>query len=178
MKLDHAETNLVKKILFSDPKPDFITGLSANDRSILDRLGAKLSGAIKTELYVDGAANLADKRAGIGGLAFQNGQEIFRFADQIGEATNNQAEYRSLIRGMELLLEYRCRQIKIYMDSELVVRQIKGAYRVKNERMKPLYSSSVQLLSKFDDWEIAHVPRTNNRRADQLSKEGLKKKLA
>ncbi len=176
MKLDHSETKLIKGLLFTDPVPDIIAGLSDDDRVVLDKLGAKLSGSIKTELFVDGAANLADKIAGIGGMALQEGQEIFSFAEQIGEATNNQAEYRALIRGIELLLDHQCKDIKIYMDSELVVRQIKGEYRVKNERMKPLYASAVKLLLKFDDWKIEHVMRSNNRRADLLSKEGLKKK--
>ncbi|NQT97669.1 MAG: ribonuclease HI family protein [Candidatus Marinimicrobia bacterium] len=173
MKLDQNEIEILKKLFLSDVKYKLNSTLSNQERSILENLRDKLFTSPVIEVFVDGASDLQNKIAGIGGVAYQHGQEVFRFADYIGEATNNQAEYQALIQGLNLLKDLNAKQIKVFMDSELVVKQINGEYRVKHKRMKPLYKKSTDLLSIFDDWVIEAVPREKNKIADILSKKGM-----
>ena len=124
-------------------------------------------------LYVDGASQPQKKQGGIGGVIYLNDSEIENFAENIGEATNNEAEYSALIRGCELLQKYEPGKVYIFADSEFMVKQINGEYQVKNERMKKLYGKAMSVLQQFPEWTIAHVPRERNRRADQLSKQAI-----
>ena len=173
MKLDQNEIEILKKLFLSDVKHKFVSILSNQERSILENLHDKLFNSTVIEIFVDGASDLQNKIAGIGGVAYQHGHELFRFAEYIGEATNNQAEYQALIHGLNLLKDFNAKQIKVFMDSELVVKQIKGEYRVRHERMKPLFKKSTDLLSIFNHWVIESVPREKNKIADILSKEGM-----
>ncbi|NQU28624.1 MAG: ribonuclease HI family protein [Candidatus Marinimicrobia bacterium] len=155
-----------------------INDLSDSDRKIITNLKINISkeSSNAVRLFVDGAADLNNKIAGIGGVAFQNDRKIFEFADFIGEATNNQAEYRSLIKGLELLIKNGIKSANIYMDSELVVRQINGRYKVKNERMIPLYNISCELLARMVQYSVTHIFRDKNQEADRLSKMGMRSK--
>lgn len=91
----------------------------------------------------------------------------------IGQATNNQAEYHALIWGIENALFKRVRMLTIEMDSELVVKQIKGQYRVKNAQLKPLYQFVLQLLQGFYSYEIRHVYRSENSMSDKLANQAM-----
>lgn len=124
-------------------------------------------------MYVDGASQPQKKQGGIGGVIYLNDSEIENFAENIGEATNNEAEYNALIRGCELLKKYEPEKVFIFADSEFMVKQVNGEYQVKNERMKKLYGQAMNALQKFPEWTLAHVPRERNRRADQLSKQAI-----
>lgn len=124
-------------------------------------------------LFVDGASQLQKKRAGIGGVIYLDDSEIESFSEHIGDATNNEAEYQAMIRGLELLTKYKPEKIYVFADSELVVRQINGQYKVKNPRMQKLFGKVMTLLQQYDHWNVEHVPREQNMRADQLSKQGL-----
>ena len=127
-------------------------------------------------LYVDGAADLHSKTAGIGGVFYNNAdEEIYRFSEYLDDATNNEAEYTALIKGLKYGLELKLININIYSDSELIVKQINGDYKVKNDRMKKLHHIVLNLLEQYDSWVINHVMRDKNIIADKLSKDGRKK---
>ena len=126
------------------------------------------------ELYVDGAADLHSKSAGIGGVIFKDSQELLTFSKPLYDKTNNESEYLALLEGLNVSLELSILNINIYADSELVVRQVNGVYKVKNDRMKVLHSDVINLLEKFNEWSINHISRDNNQIADKLSKDGMK----
>lgn len=89
-------------------------------------------------------------------------------AEPIGPATNNVAEYRALIRGLERASELGASELEIIGDSELIARQLTGAYKVKHPSMKPLYERAIATLGGFERWRIRTVPRSENARADAL----------
>tara|TARA_B100000902_G_scaffold248877_1_gene235541 strand:- start:526 stop:1038 length:513 start_codon:yes stop_codon:yes gene_type:complete len=130
-------------------------------------------------LFTDGACEFNDEykpvNAGIGGVVKLNDKALFSFSENIGVKTNNEAEYLALIKGLNLCLENKILNISIFADSELIVKQINGDYKVKNERMAALHKKTHELLSKLDSWEIKHVLRDLNVEADELSKQGLTK---
>ena len=130
-------------------------------------------------LFTDGACEFNDEykpiNAGIGGVVKLNDKALFSFSENIGVKTNNEAEYLALIKGLNLCLENKILNISIFADSELVVKQINGSYKVKNERMADLHKRTHELLSKFNSWNINHVFRYKNDEADNLSKQGLSK---
>ena len=88
-------------------------------------------------------------------------------------ATNNVAEYRALLRGIEWARGLGADQLEIVGDSELVARQLTGAYKVKHQAMKPLYEEAMAALRAFADWRIRTVPRSENARADELVNRAL-----
>jgi len=126
-------------------------------------------------LFTDGASQLDKNNAGIGGLLKSGEETIFSFAENIGDCTNNEAEYLALIKGIELCIEKKILDVNIFCDSELIVRQVNGDYKVKNERMIKLHARAIDLCSLLGDWSVSHVMREKNTEADLLSKEGLTK---
>lgn len=130
-------------------------------------------------LYVDGASDMENGRAGIGGIFYLAGKsndekkELYSFSEYIGKATNNEAEYRAFIRGLEFGQQLNGRDISIFSDSELLVKQINLEYQVKNKRLQKLYREAKELLTMFHSWKINHIPREQNKIADILSKQGL-----
>jgi len=89
-------------------------------------------------------------------------------AERIGVATNNVAEYRAVLRGVERARALGAGEVELVNDSELVARQLSGAYKVKHPAMKPLYEQAIDALRAFDRWRIRSVPRAENARADEL----------
>ncbi len=130
-------------------------------------------------LFTDGACEFDDDykpvNAGIGGLLKIDNKIIFSFSENIGKKTNNEAEYIALIKGIEICVESNILNISIFSDSELVVKQINGDYKVKNDRMSKLHKRTHELLSELKSWKVVHVLRDKNVEADELSKEGLSK---
>ena len=154
--------------------PDNLQSVDENTRKVLDELINNDENINAISLFIDGAADLHTKTAGIGGVFFgENNEELYRFSEYLDDSTNNEAEYSALIRGLELGLELNIMNIEIYADSELVVKQINGYYKVKHERMKPLHRKAIALLCQYSNWILQHVPRDNNTIADKLSKEGM-----
>jgi len=88
--------------------------------------------------------------------------------DYIGEATNNVAEYRALLLGLELARSLGAREVEVVGDSELVARQIGGEYKVKHAGLKPLFEQAMQALRGFERWSVRSVPRDENAHADEL----------
>lgn len=103
----------------------------------------------------------------------EHGNEVDRVGEVLGSTTNNVAEYTGLVRGLERARDHGVREINVLGDSELIVKQIKGEYRVKNAQLKPLWEQASQLMKGFDSASIAHVYRTDNAIADSLVNEAL-----
>ena len=125
-------------------------------------------------LHVDGGARGNPGPAAIGGvLSEPDGTTLTTFAQTIGESTNNVAEYRALLRGLELAAARGAREVRVINDSQLIARQVSGAYRVKHPAMQELHRQAVALLQGFDHWSIESVPRSQNAAADALVNEAL-----
>lgn len=97
-----------------------------------------------------------------------SGTQLEAKAFFIGKATNNLAEYTALVKAIEAAAKIGSEQLTVFSDSELLVRQINGQYRVKSEQIRPLYQQAVRLLQKFKSWKIQHVTRDKNKQADNL----------
>jgi ribonuclease HI len=120
-------------------------------------------------LHVDGGARGNPGPAAIGVvISAPDGQVLEELAETIGPATNNVAEYRALLRGLERARELGASELEIIGDSELIARQVMGAYKVKHPSMKPLYAQAMAALRGFERWRIRTVPRAENARADGL----------
>jgi ribonuclease HI len=127
-------------------------------------------------IYSDGAARGNPGPAGVGAVLLdESGTIVDTAAEYIGEATNNVAEYMALITGLKRALGFEVQKIRIFLDSELLVRQLTGVYRVKNSGLKPLFTEAQALLGRYRQVEIAHVPREKNREADKLANEAIDK---
>jgi ribonuclease HI len=125
--------------------------------------------AAKLTLHVDGGARGNPGPAAIGVvISDPEGQLVDELAERIGESTNNGAEYRALLRGLQRAAELGAREVEIVGDSELVARQLTGQYRVKHPGIKPLYEEAMGALRAFDRWRVRTVPRAQNARADEL----------
>ena len=123
---------------------------------------------------VDGGARGNPGPAAIGVVVRDDGGEVLdKRGERIGEATNNVAEYRALLRGIELAAEHGASELELVGDSELVVRQVEGRYKVKNAGMKELHEEVKRALRTFDSWSIRHVRRAENADADRLVNEAL-----
>jgi ribonuclease HI len=123
---------------------------------------------------VDGGARGNPGPAAIGVVVRNGGGEVLaEVGERIGEATNNVAEYRALLRGIELAVAHGADELELVGDSELVVRQVEGRYKVKNAGMKELHSEVKRALRDFDSWSIRHVRREQNADADRLVNEAL-----
>jgi ribonuclease HI len=121
-------------------------------------------------VYADGASRGNPGEASIGAAIFdERGQERDRVSQRIGRATNNEAEYQAAIAGLETALKRGGGTVELRMDSELVIRQLEGRYRVRNERLRPFYERLIKLIRQFDSFSLAHVPREKNKRADELA---------
>ena len=101
------------------------------------------------------------------------GGELAERKSYIGETTNNVAEYRAVMLGLELARELGADSVEVVNDSELVARQIEGRYKVKHAGLKPLYLETMKALREFGDWSVRSVRRESNERADQLVNEAL-----
>lgn len=125
-------------------------------------------------MYADGASRGNPGPASLGVVLLDAQQNVLaEIAECIGEATNNVAEYAALLTGLQKARELRVGNIQVFMDSELVVKQVQGQYRVKNEGLKPYYLQVVQLIKEFRLFQIAHVKRADNHRADALANQAL-----
>ena len=126
------------------------------------------------KLYVDGASRGNPGEAGAGFyLVDEEGNEILRGMRFLGSMTNNAAEYQALIVGLRETLGIGGTSIEIYTDSELVAKQMKGIYTVKNKRLRRLYREAVKLLDKFHRSEVISIRREDNREADRLANKAI-----
>ena len=128
----------------------------------------------RVTVNVDGGARGNPGPAAIG-VVLRNGDGsvLEEVGEAIGEATNNVAEYKALLRGIELAAGHGAGEVELIGDSELVVRQVEGRYKVKNAGMKKLHEEVKRALRSFDSWSIRHVRRAENADADRLVNEAL-----
>jgi ribonuclease HI len=128
----------------------------------------------RCRLFTDGASRGNPGLAGAGAvLLTEQGDELATRAVYLGTCTNNVAEYKALLIGLEEARRQGCTELAICLDSELIVRQVQGRYKVKNEVLLPLFQQVREQLARFTTWSIAHVPRAQNARADQLANQGI-----
>jgi len=129
-------------------------------------------------LYTDGACRGNPGNGGAGAVLFDERGHVLTTAKKfLGACTNNEAEYAALILGLEEALSGGHKTIQVFLDSELLVRQINGVYRVKNSRLKELMKEVRQHLARFDRYTVEHVPRSENAAADRLANEAIDDEL-
>ena len=125
-------------------------------------------------VHVDGGARGNPGPAAVGVVASApDGGELAERSAYIGTATNNVAEYRAVLLGLELARDLGASEVEVVNDSELVARQIEGRYKVKNAGLKPLYLQTMKELRGFRSWSVRSVRRESNERADELVNEAL-----
>ncbi len=121
-------------------------------------------------LFTDGASRGNPGPAGIGVVIEDDqGMRLRGLHRWLGVATNNEAEYKALIEGLKAVQEWKPDRLEVFMDSKLVVEQMKGGYRIKAAELLPLHKQAKELLERFPLYEVAHVERAKNRGADHLA---------
>jgi ribonuclease HI len=129
---------------------------------------------LKLTIHVDGGARGNPGPAAIGAVVSdESGETLLERGQAIGRATNNVAEYRALLLGIELARELGADELELIGDSELVVRQVRGEYKVKKPDLKPLHTQVREALARLDSWSIRHVKREQNAEADRVVNETL-----
>jgi ribonuclease HI len=123
---------------------------------------------------VDGGARGNPGPAAVAAVAYDgSGETLAERSETIGETTNNVAEYRAMLLGIELARELGASEVDLIGDSELIVKQVQGKYKVKQDHLRPLHTKVRDELRGFDRWSIRNVPRLENARADELVNEAL-----
>lgn len=128
---------------------------------------------MKLTIYSDGASRNNPGHAGLGVVVKKGDKVVAEIAEYLGKTTNNIAEYMAFIRGLEEALALGGKEVHCYADSELLVKQINGEYRVKHEGLVPLYHHAIALSRKFADFALEYIPREKNKAADALSNKAI-----
>jgi len=129
-------------------------------------------------IQADGASRGNPGEAGIGAvIADARGRTIKELKYFLGVATNNEAEYRAVILALQKALDLGAGSVTLHLDSELIVRQLRGEYKVREAHLKPLHRKALEVLNRFSEYHIHYVPREENRRADQLANEAIDQKI-
>lgn len=124
-------------------------------------------------VHIDGAARGNPGPAAYALILRRPGEPDLEESEPIGKATNNVAEYAALVRALELAAELGLRKLTVFSDSELIVKQMNGEYRVKNADLRDLYDEAQKLRKQFEQVTITHVRREQNKDADKLCNEAL-----
>jgi len=128
-------------------------------------------------IHTDGASRGNPGLAGLGALIEdEDGQVLGAVSKFLGETTNNQAEYMAVIEGLKAALELGAGTVELRADSELVVKQINGQYKVKKPELKPRHAEVMGLLEKFGSYVVKYIPREKNAAADALANEAIDKR--
>ena len=128
------------------------------------------------EIFIDGACKGNPGEAAIGLVIYKEGKTVKEVSKIIGEATNNVAEYTALIYALQEALILNVRRIKVSTDSELLFKQVTGQYNVKSGLLQTLFDQVQHLAEGFEHVELKHIPREQNKEADQLASKALKTK--
>jgi ribonuclease HI len=124
---------------------------------------------VKVIVHVDGGARgNPGPAAAACVISSPEGEVLGEYAQLLGTVTNNVAEYRALLLGLQQARELGANEIEVIGDSELIAKQVKGLYKVKHEAMKPLHREATAALGQFERWSIRTVPRAQNAHADAL----------
>ena len=128
------------------------------------------------QIYVDGASSGNPGDSGAGMVIFdENGTEISRDSIFLGKMTNNMAEYEALLRALEKAQEDGAQDLVVYTDSLLVANQVIGTYKINNDILRQYVVKIKNIISNFDHFAIQYIPREQNKIADKLAKNGIKK---
>ncbi len=143
--------------------------------AIFDKKSDKKEGGLSiAKLFTDGGSRGNPGPAATGVVLLDMEDNVVKKSSKyLGETTNNQAEYQALQEGLELAASIGVKELEVYMDSELIVKQINGLYKIKNLDLKPLYDEVKKLASGFSKITFTHVPRAMNKLADALVNECL-----
>lgn len=129
-------------------------------------------------LYTDGASRGNPGPAGVGVLLLdEKGRPLLKLNRFLGRTTNNEAEYQALIDGLKAAEKLKLARLSIFLDSELVVKQLQGEYRVRNPRLKPLFEEVGSRLQRLGNYAIMHISRERNGEADRLANEAVDRGL-
>jgi ribonuclease HI len=130
-------------------------------------------------LYIDGASRGNPGRAGAGvWMTNGAGRKLVEMSRYLGHKTNNEAEYWALLLGLREAKRLGGKSIHVFTDSELIERQVKGIYRVKNLNLKGLHKMVAQNLKEFSSFDIQSVPREQNQEADRLANQAIQRRIA
>jgi len=141
-------------------------------------MGHSIHESLQLILYIDGASRGNPGSAGAGvWITNKEGKEILRMSRYLGHKTNNEAEYWALLLGLREAKRLGGNSIRIFTDSELIERQVKGLYRVKNLNLKILHGTVIRNLQEFSSFEIESIPREQNREADRLANLAIQRRL-
>ncbi len=135
--------------------------------------GVAMSKGLPLTIHIDGAARGNPGPAAFAYVIYHDGEELLDGGGVIGTTTNNVAEYTALIEALKKAAELKATEVLIRSDSELLVKQMTGQYRVKNANLLPLHREASRLARPFGSVRYSHVPREENRRADRLCNEAL-----
>lgn len=128
----------------------------------------------KVFIYTDGASRGNPGPASIGvHIVDSDGNICTQFGEELGHKTNNFAEYSAVIKGLRIALDHQVHQIVLKSDSQLLIRQLLGKYRVKEPTLIPLFHKCKQLLEQFESFQLEHIPRELNKEADRLANQAL-----
>lgn len=146
----------------------------ANDPVSDDTTATHISAGARLILRTDGASrgNPGPAAAGVV-IEREHGEILTRLGCYLGEMPNNQAEYRALILGLETIAQFKPAAVAVYMDSELVVRQMTGVYKVRDAVLQGLYRDAMALVHSLPQVTFTHVRRAQNALADQLANQAL-----
>jgi ribonuclease HI len=136
-------------------------------------VGLLRSGGGRAHVYFDGAARGNPGPAAVGWVIVTGDGIAADGSERIGRATNNQAEYEALLRALEAAADFGFDEAIVKGDSELVVRQVRGEWNVNDPELRQRRVRARELLERFDEWSIEHVPREINARADELANEAF-----
>ncbi|PWU01948.1 MAG: ribonuclease H [Candidatus Melainabacteria bacterium] len=125
------------------------------------------------KIFADGGSRGNPGPAGAGAVINVGSETVASLSQFLGHTTNNVAEYTGLLLGLEKASELGFKHVEVAMDSELVVKQMKGEYRVKNEKLLPLFEKARRLAATFASFKIVHVKREYNRAADRLANQAM-----
>ena len=127
----------------------------------------------RAHVYFDGACRGNPGPAAVGWVIVTDGGIVTEGGERIGRATNNQAEYEALTKALEVARDFGFDTVEVRGDSELIVKQVRGEYDANDPQLREHRVTVRELLARFDDWTLAHVPREINERADQLANDAL-----
>lgn len=134
-----------------------------------------VANGLNVDIYCDGASRGNPGPAGAGALLLESGsgKTLARLCKPLGRATNNEAEYAALLLGLNEAQRMKAARVSVYADSELVIKQLTGVYRVKHPVMQQRHQEAMRLLAGFPAWRATHVPRERNAEADRLANQAL-----
>ncbi len=130
-------------------------------------------GGGRAHVYFDGASRGNPGPAAVGWAIVSSDGIVAEGGEQIGETTNNRAEYNALIRALQAARNYGLSELDLRGDSELIIKQVRGEWDTNNPHLKENRVEARELLTEFDRWSLEHIPREINERADALANEAL-----